>query len=559
MSDLLIRGGLVVDGTGTPGRSLDIRVRSGVITEMAEGLSANGETVLDAAGAIVAPGFIDSHTHYDATIYWDRQLDPMPQHGVTTVVIGNCSLGLAPMRPQDRERQLDAYSYIEDVPLALLGAAIPWRWESFEDYAQALSAETLGVNLLSFVGHAQIRVYVMGDAAWERAATPAEIEAMAHQLDQALAAGACGLSFSRFDKDRGGHPVPSCLAAEAEMDALCTVLARHQGRLQFVPQSDTTETLLSELDWMADRIGPHGLIGIYNIVVHVDSEPERSERVIGRLEELHRRGVKLFAMASPRPFELSIGFDQTVCLIAVPAWNEIVQATPDRKRELISQAAWRARARLDADKHVSILFPFSRPDELRIATVGKADHQEWIGKSLRDLVERRGGHVSDVLADWLIDNDFKATFVFPIANTDPRAVAALLKHPTTFVSGSDAGAHLQMFCAAGDATLLLTRYVRDRGDMGLEQAIHALTQRQADLLGIKDRGVLSVGRAADLTIFAMDELSYGPEFTVHDVPGQHPRLSREPGGYRYTIANGVVVQKDGVLTGSLPARWLKAA
>jgi N-acyl-D-aspartate/D-glutamate deacylase len=175
---------------------------------------------------------------------------------------------------------------------------------------------------------------------------------------------------------------------------------------------------------------------------------------------------------------------------------------------------------------------------------------------LRDLVAARGGHVSDVLADWLRDNDFRTTFTYPIANTDQKEVAALLKSPVTFVSGSDAGAHLQMFCTAGDATLLLTRYVRERADMTIEAAVHALTGRQAELLRIRDRGVLAPGKAADFAIFALGELHYGPEFMVNDLPGGRSRFSREPGGYRYTIVNGVVVQERGKATGELPARWL---
>jgi N-acyl-D-amino-acid deacylase len=237
----------------------------------------------------------------------------------------------------------------------------------------------------------------------------------------------------------------------------------------------------------------------------------------------------------------------------------LVQAEPVERRRLASDQAWRARAREDADSNPSILFPFSKPQELRIGGVGSTHLKSWSGRTLRDLVESRGGHVSDVLADWLVENDFNTNFVYAIANTEPKDVVALLKSPVTFVSGSDAGAHLQMFSAAGDGTLLLTRYVRERGDMSLEEAIYALTGHQAQILGLRDRGVLAPGMAADITIFALEELNYGPEFLVNDVPGGRSRLTRRPGGYRYTIANGVVVQKQGAATGALPARWLKSA
>ncbi|MEZ5734238.1 MAG: amidohydrolase family protein [Novosphingobium sp.] len=558
MSDLLVRNGTVIDGTGAPGRKADIRVREGRIAEIAPSLEPQGEQVIDATGAVVTPGFIDSHTHFDATVYWDPLCDPMPQHGITTVLAGNCSLGLAPMRPADRRPQVDVYSYIEDMPTDLLNDVIPWNWESYAEYGKAMSATPLGINLITFVGHSQIRAYVMGEAAWERAATADEIAAMAEELDRSLAAGAPGMSFSLYDKDRDGRPVPSCHADDVELDVLCAKLAKYDAVLQFVP-GDTTDVIIEQLEWLGTFLSRHGVTGFYNILVHLDSDPERSRRIIACLEGLHAKGARIYGMASPRQFELLIGFSESICFISVPAWNQLVQAPLEEKRRLIDDPQWRERARSDADSCVSVLFPFDKPELLRINSVGKPELDDWFGRTLADLVADRGGYVSDVLVDWLRENDFATTFVFPIANTDEAEVARLLTSPVAFVSGSDAGAHLQMFCAAGDATLLLTRYVRERGDMSLEAAIHALTGRQAELLGIRDRGILASGKAADMTIFALDELTYGPEKPVEDLPGGRPRLTRDPGGYRYTIINGVIVQEGGKATGALPAGWLARA
>jgi N-acyl-D-aspartate/D-glutamate deacylase len=555
MRDLLITGGLLVDGTGASGRASDIRIRDGRIAEIATGLEPQGERLIDARGAIVSPGFIDSHTHYDAAIYWDPMCDPMPQHGVTAVVAGNCSLGLAPVRAHDRAQLVDVFSYIEDLPAEVLATIVPWTWESFADYAQELSQRGLGLNFFAFVGHSQLRTYVMGEAAWERAATEDEIRAMADELERGIRAGAIGLSASQHDKDRSGRPVPSCIADDAELDALMAVLGKHGARFQFIPHSATADMVVKELERVGRLMGRHGVVGIYNVVAHVDSQPERAERIMACLEGLHRRGIMLWGMATPRPFELSIGFEHTMNFLNVPAWNELVQAGPDEKRRLIDDPAWRSRARSDADACPLLAFPFKRPELLRIGIVTKPALESWVGRTLADLVEARGGHVADVLADWVKENDFKATVIFAKANTDKAEVARILKSPVTFVSGSDAGAHLQLFCAAGDSTLLLTRYVRERGDMSLEAAVHALTGRQAEVLGLKDRGVLAPGNVADIAIFALDELHYGPEYMVKDIPGGRPRLTRDPGGYRYTIVDGEIVQESGKATGALPARW----
>lgn len=555
MTGLLIRGGTLVDGTGAPGRAADIRVRNGRIAEIGASLEPQGEQVIDATGAIVAPGFIDSHTHFDATIYWDPMLDPMPQHGVTTVVAGNCSLSLAPIRPEERREQVDVYGYIEDMPTDLLNDAIPWSWERYDEYARAASQTPLGINLMTFVGHSQIRCYVMGEAAWERAATQDEIVAMVAELDTALEAGALGMSFSLFDKDRQGRPVPSRLADEAEIDALIATLGEYGATFQFVP-GDNADLIIEQLNWLGAMLGKHGVTGLYNILVHMESQPDRADRIIACLEQLKEKGSTIYGLVSPRHIELSIGFEQSICFINLPAWNEFVQSPLDAKRRMIDDPEWRARGREEAGITRSPMFPFENAELLKITSAGNPECREWIGKSLADLAEARGGHISDVLADWVKENDFDTGFALPIANTNADEVAKMLRCPVGIISASDAGAHLQMFSAAGDATLLLTKFVRDRGDMSLEEAVHELTGRQADIFGVPDRGILAPGMIADITIFALDELEYGPEKAVNDLPDEGPRLTRDPGGFRYTIVNGEIVQQGGKATGALPASWL---
>jgi N-acyl-D-aspartate/D-glutamate deacylase len=345
------------------------------------------------------------------------------------------------------------------------------------------------------------------------------------------------------------------LADDIELDALVAKLAEYGAVLQFIP-GHSTEGIIADLERVGAILARHKVPGMYNALVYLDSEPDRAPRTIACLEALHAKGAKIWAMVSPRPFELRVDFEQSICFINVPAWNDIVQAPRETQREMVADPAWRDRARADADEHYSPMFPFHLPQQIRIIAVGKPELADWVGKTLEDLVAARGGHLSDVLADWAIENDFATAFLNPVANSNPVDVARLLKSPVTFVSGSDAGAHLQMFCGAGESTLLLTRYVRERGDLTLVEAIHAMTGRQAELLGMADRGTLAPGKAADITIFALDELHYATEKLVADVPGGRSRFTRDPGGFRVTIVNGVVVQENGQSTDALPGNWV---
>ncbi len=557
MSDMLIRGGLVFDGTGAPGQKADIRLQNGRIHKIGQNLPTENAQIIEADGAIIAPGFIDSHTHLDASLFWDPLCDPMPQHGVTTVLIGNCSLGFAPLRKDQRKSHADLFSYVEDIPFDALDASIPWNWESFDEYMQHLRTMPTGVHVSALVGHSQLRHYVIGEDAWKRGSTAAEAHAVAAELDRALSAGALGLSSSLFDKSREGDFVPSYYAFEEdgpEIDLIFETLGKHGAIFQFIPRSRTVDTTLEDLRRVGALSAKYNVRVLHNVLSHNAHDPQRCETILACVNEVHAQGGHIYSMVTPRPFELLINFNQTLCFIGIKAWNDLVQAKGDAKYALARDPEWRARARPDFDncQHKG-LFPVDRLHDLRIVTVGKEHLESWVGKSLKDLVTERGGHPSDVMADWVLENDFEATFVNPAGNTIPAGVAGLLKSDRTFVSASDAGAHLQMFSGAGDTTLLLTRYVRERGDFDLPTAIHFLTGRQAMLLGLKDRGRIAEGLAADLVIFNLDELHYGGEEVVQDVPNKGKRFTRAPGGFRYTIANGVITQQNGKATGALPA------
>ena len=559
--NLLITGGTLVDGTGAPARRADVRIRNGVVAEVGatdERLTADGERVVDAGGAYVAPGFIDAHTHYDPSMWWDPLVDPMPQHGVTTIVTGNCSLSLSPVRADDRVAASDVFSFIEDIPVDAFATGIPWEWETYADWSRALTAHGTAVHVAALVGHSNLRVYVMGDDAWERAATDDERARLASVLADSVAAGALGMSTSFIDVDRHGRAVPSRAADDAELRALVEVLAAAPGRaglLEFLPWIKEPERWRANIEQVARLCGPVGVPCTWNQLAQNSRDPERAALVVEQAHRLHADGARVWAQVSPRPFDLNVSFDATPAFVAIAAWNELVQLSDDDKRRTLVDDAWRARARADWDAigEGFTIFPVSRIDRVRLTGV-RAGEERFEGGTLADVVAARGGHPSDVLADWVLEHDLApGVRAEALSNNDPGKVSDLIRDPTTVVGASDAGAHLQMMCGAGDTTLLLTTHVRDRGDFTVEEAVHQLTGRIADAFGIPGRGRLAPGSSGDVTVFALDELAYEGDFWVHDLPGGAPRLSRPAGGYRLTAAAGVVTQEGGVATGARPA------
>ena len=442
--DLLVRGGTLVDGTGAPARPADVRLKDGVIAEVGPRLRPDRELLLHAGGAIVAPGVINSHTHYDPSLWWDPLVDPMPQHGVTTVVTGNCSLSLAPVRVQDQRRASGVFGFIEDIPVDAFSTGIPWLWESYSEWRDALSAHATAVNVAALVGHSNLRVYVMGDDAWERAATPHEREMLATVLSGCLAAGALGMSTSFIDQDRHGTPVPSRRADDEEMVALLKVLAAAGGGprvLEFLPWIKDTDRWLNDIErvarWCGDRRVPY----TWNQLATNSRDPSRAARVVAPAHRLSSEGCDVYAQVSPRPFNLNISFDQTPAFVAGPAWGEVIQLA-------IRPMCWP----IGFSSTIS-------PPEIRVEA-----HSH-----------------------------------------DPAGTAVLIADPTSIVGASDAGAHLRMMGGAGDTTLLLTEHVGDRGDLTIEAAVDQLTGRLGDVLGIPDRGpggrpTLSCSRSTNLRI-----------------------------------------------------------
>jgi N-acyl-D-aspartate/D-glutamate deacylase len=546
---LLVRGGTLVDGTGAPPRPADVRVRAGRIAEVGEDLTADGEHVIDADGAYVTPGLIESHTHYDAAVWWDPDCDPMPAHGCTTLVMANCGLGLAPLRATDRDTIVELFAFIEDIPAEAFRLAVPWTWETYGEYRAVTAQHATAVNTVGFVPHQLLRTWVMGDAAWERAATAAEREQLCAVLDEALAAGAIGLSTSVMDTDRANRPVPSRQADDAEFAALVGVLARRGAALQYVPRIRQPEFLgdIERVVEMTRVAGVPLLVAGYQLE---ESVADARKELDAFLAPYWDAGVPLWVNYSVRPSHVNMHFERSIMWSGVPAWHELANARRDDQRAWLQEPEWRERARRDWDVCTYTLVPIRGPE--RLLLMG-GPHG---GESLADAIARTGAHPSDALADWLLATDLDGYIRTSHRPIDDAAAVDVVRAPFTLSGASDAGAHVQMFSGAGDATYLLAHLVRDVGSISLEEAVHALTAKQTRFFGIPERGVVQPGAVGDLVVFALDELDTGGEVARTDLPGDSWRYGRTPGGYRATIVAGTPTWLDDAPTGARPGTML---
>lgn len=568
MFDLLIRGGLVVDGTGVPGRLADVGVSDGRVAAIGRLAGERTRQVIDADGLVVAPGVVDAHTHYDPQVTWDGLCDTAALHGVTTVAAGNCGFGVAPCRADDHPYLAQLFARVEGMDLGALDK-IEWGFETFGEFLTS-RAGRLGVNFGMYVGHSAIRRWVMGDAAYEREATEDEVAAMVRLVDDAMADGALGFSSSLAPThlDLADRPIPSRLASLDELRALADAVGRHgRGSIAFAPESAVDGISPADRELLIELARRGGVPAITQGLggrSKVDAPTQAWEESRRFLDRSAALGTPVYSLLMTRalngPFTVAGG---TSRYEGVPRWNALMTASLDEKRRVLADPDERAALReaidhpnVDPAKGSTLPPPFW--ESLRLSGTRVAEDARWLGRSMAEIASATARHPADVLLDLALADDLEA--VFHWSNETP-AWRALLgevqRHPQMIVGVSDGGAHLDRDDGQEWSTHFLATWWRSEQVWRLEEAIRLITAVPAAILGLTDRGILAPGWPADVFVFDPEQIAVGTCRLEQDQRLGVPRFRGVPVGIRATIVNGTVIVDDGVATDARPGEVVR--
>jgi N-acyl-D-amino-acid deacylase len=541
---ITIRGGTIVDGTGAPGYRADVRIDGGRIVEIGElgeigGTAVDGDRVIDAGGLLVTPGFVDIHTHYDPQVLWDQALSPPCWHGVTSVVAGNCGYSIAPACPEGRATLLRTLDKVEDMRLATLEAGVCWDFETYPEYLDTVARRGTLVNFGGYVGHTAVRIYVMGDDAYEREATDDEIGRMRTIVADSVRGGALGFSSDRagFHLGDGGRPVPSIMASQAETEALMGVLGDiGQGVVHVAPGEryhwvyDLQQRIGRRLNWSSILTYPAA-------VARADHRVKLADHAAGRAA-----GADVWVQVTCRPITQVLAMSEPTAFYAMGAFKELVALDHADRHRLYADRGWRAR--VEADLETTGLLA-SRWETLTV--VESASRPDLIGRSVAQIARERGGSPWDAMCDLAIADSLSTRFEITFANDDIEGVTSLMCADGAIMGLSDAGAHVGQICDAVMPTDFLSRWVRDRAVMPLEAGIRKLTGEIADVVDLTGgRGYLRVGAPADVLVLDWDALAPGPIRRVHDMPAGGDRLVADaPRGIEHMLVNGTPIRRDG--------------
>ncbi len=554
MHDLVIKNAQICDGLGNPVLPGSLAVAGDRIAAVGDDVGP-GRQVIDADGLVLAPGIIDTHTHYDAQITWDPMVDPSPAHGVTTVVIGNCGFTIAPCKPEDRDLTMRNLVRVEGMAIEALRAGIDWSFESVPEYLQMLERRGMGPNVAAFVGHSSVRTYVMGEDAPRRAASEEEIQRMVSIVREAMISGAVGFATSTSPSHNGasGEPMPSRLADKREMDALVNVLGE-VGRGVFM----LTKGGGTSVDYLESLAAASGRPVVIAALLHNSTRPGAVFDDLAEIANAQSRGRRLFGQVSCCPLTMEFTLEAPYPFEGIASWRPAMDAG-DRLQSLLKSPEFRARVRKDLEQPIAVRLFNGEWDKLKVVEVAKSKNRHLEGKSVKAAAEEAGVDPLDWILDLSLEEELKTTFAAVLLNSDERAVAKLLTDPFSSIALSDAGAHLTFFCDAGFGLHLLGHWVRRQGIMPLEEAVRRLTSQSAEIFGLRDRGRLTQGAFADLLLFDPENVDRSPTRRVFDLPGGARRLTTDAVGVHGVWVNGSrIVNKSGVCAdGPLPGMLLR--
>ena len=554
LHDLIIKNGKVIDGSGLPGFHSDVAVSGGRIVEIGK-VDGEARRVLNADGLVVAPGIIDNHTHYDAQVTWDPLCTYSCYHGITTVVMGNCSLAMAPAHREDREMLAGVLSHVEAIPLEAIQAGVNWSWETIPEYLNALDRR-LGINVASLIGHSAVRRYVMGEASQDRQATEDEVAAMRAIVREGLEAGAAGISFERNLRhfDWHGRLAPCNLATEEEIFAVAGV-ADEAGR--GVIQFGGDRTISRKLARASRRPVFYGNITQQAVA------PDRWRNQLDEAENLMREGHRGYQFVMPRPGDLRYTLKTAQHFDAMPTWKNVMLLPHELRRQAFRDPETRAklhRESVETPMDPTRAGDFTRRWDLQfVFRPALPKNQHLKGKSVADIAREQGKDVLDAFLDLALEENLETEFERREVNSDEAAMTALLTSPYTVIGQSDGGAHVVFRTDYSYSTYLLSHWVREKEIMSLEDAIRKLTFVPASLFGFSDRGLVRTGLAADLMVFDPGTISPLEPGEAHDLPGGARRRKQLAQGIEWTVVNGEVLMERGKHTGAYPGKVARSS
>src|SRR5579862_3524593 len=555
--DLLIRNGLVIDGAGAPARRADVGILNGKIFSIREQLQEKASRVIDASGLAVAPGFIDPHTHYDAQICWDGALTPSSWHGVTSVVMGNCGVGIAPCRPETRGIAMRDLVNVEAIPFEVLNKGITWDWESFPQFMDAAAARKPSLNLAFLAPLTPFRHYVMGEASMERAASAVELNEIKKLLGEAMDAGAFGFSSTLLNQHMGyaGRPLACRNASREELKAYCNALReRCKGSIEIAMTKQIgvmDDPELELLDFMlTESARPITFIAMFDR----DDISEAVRTSLRKAAPMIARGAR--PQTSPLPLTREINMRNPFSFAAFPSWKRVFEDKSKAAQAAVYRdTAFRNQFREELKRPAA----FGNWGRITVHEVRSSNLKKWEGQTVAEVALAQGKDGVDAFLDLTVADDLENEFTMTSFNNRVDRMAEILNNPAMLLGLGDGGAHLDMLCDSGYPTYMLGTWVREKKVLTLEEAVRRMTSDPADFFGIKDRGRLQPGLAADIAIFDPATVgSLGRPERRYDLPGGAKRMVMRSQGIEYTVVNGAVTWENGKLTGAAAGKVLRS-